>query len=128
MALQPGRAVRRFAWDRPEIWGVPHGHFTWIGARGLTGRVLAWLLPRTHQRSVSVMIKWSGLPRWSVRRVQAKGNALYKCCGRRCLVFEWNAPPKQLSESLPPRLSLRMLRNRRKYELNRIVEALELRQ
>jgi hypothetical protein len=35
-------------WKQPEIWRLPHGHISWMGAPGLTGRVLHWLalLPR----------------------------------------------------------------------------------
>jgi hypothetical protein len=34
------------AWGRPDIWRLPHGHVSWMGAPGLTGRVLRWLAPR----------------------------------------------------------------------------------
>ncbi len=34
------------AWGQPDIWRVQHGHISWMGAPGLTGRVLRWLAPR----------------------------------------------------------------------------------
>ncbi len=34
------------AWDRPEIWRLPHGHISWMAKPGLTGAVLRWLAPR----------------------------------------------------------------------------------
>jgi len=34
------------AWDKPEIWRLPHGHVSSVVAWGLTGRVLRWLSPR----------------------------------------------------------------------------------
>lgn len=34
------------AWGRPDIWRLPHGHVSWMGAPGVTGRVLRWLAPR----------------------------------------------------------------------------------
>lgn len=33
-------------WKQPEIWRLPHGHLSWMGVPGLTGRVLHWLAPR----------------------------------------------------------------------------------
>ena len=33
-------------WKQPEIWRLPHGHISWMGAPGLTGRLLHWLSPR----------------------------------------------------------------------------------
>jgi pimeloyl-ACP methyl ester carboxylesterase len=35
-------------WGRPEIWRLPHGHISWMGVPGLTGRVLRWLEPRLN--------------------------------------------------------------------------------
>jgi len=35
-------------WKQPEIWRLPHGHISWMGAPGLTGRVLRWLAPRMN--------------------------------------------------------------------------------
>jgi len=34
------------AWDRPEIWRLPHSHSSKILSLGLTGRILCWLAPR----------------------------------------------------------------------------------
>jgi acetyl esterase/lipase len=34
------------AWDRPEIWRLPHSHASKSLSFGLTGRVLRWLTPR----------------------------------------------------------------------------------
>jgi pimeloyl-ACP methyl ester carboxylesterase len=34
------------AWDRPEIWRLPHSHASKSLSFGLTGRVLRWLAPR----------------------------------------------------------------------------------
>jgi len=34
------------AWGRPALWRLPHGHISFMGAPGLTGRVLRWLAPR----------------------------------------------------------------------------------
>ena len=34
------------AWERPEIWRLPHGHISLMGVPGLTDRVLGWLSPR----------------------------------------------------------------------------------
>ena len=34
------------AWDRPEIWRLPHSHASKSLSFGLTGRVLDWLTPR----------------------------------------------------------------------------------
>ncbi|MGA2176610.1 MAG: alpha/beta hydrolase family protein [Verrucomicrobiota bacterium] len=34
------------AWGRPDLWRLPHGHISFMGAPGLTGRVLRWLAPR----------------------------------------------------------------------------------
>ena len=35
-------------WKQPEIWRLPHGHISWMGAPGLMGRVLQWLSPRMN--------------------------------------------------------------------------------
>ena len=35
-------------WKQPEIWRMPHGHISLLGAPGLTGRVLHWLSPRLN--------------------------------------------------------------------------------
>jgi dienelactone hydrolase len=35
-------------WKQPEIWRLPHGHISWMGVPGLTGRVLHWLPPRLN--------------------------------------------------------------------------------
>ena len=35
-------------WKQPEIWWLPHGHISLVGAPGLTGRVLRWLSPRLN--------------------------------------------------------------------------------
>jgi pimeloyl-ACP methyl ester carboxylesterase len=37
------------AWDKPEIWRLPHGHVSSLVAWGLTGRVLRWLSSRLNQ-------------------------------------------------------------------------------
>jgi pimeloyl-ACP methyl ester carboxylesterase len=34
------------AWGRPDLWRLPHGHVSFMGAPGLAGRVLRWLGPR----------------------------------------------------------------------------------
>ena len=34
------------AWKQTDIWRLPHGHISWVGVPGLTGRVLPWLSPR----------------------------------------------------------------------------------
>ncbi len=34
------------AWGKPEIWRLPHGHVSFMTARGLTDRVLCWLSSR----------------------------------------------------------------------------------
>ncbi len=34
------------AWGRPDLWRLPCGHISFMGAPGLTGRVLRWLAPR----------------------------------------------------------------------------------
>ena len=39
-------------WKQPEIWRLPHGHISWMGAPGLTGRVLHWLSPRLNKPAV----------------------------------------------------------------------------
>jgi pimeloyl-ACP methyl ester carboxylesterase len=39
-------------WKQPEIWRLPHGHISWMGAPGLTGRVLHWLSPRLNAPAV----------------------------------------------------------------------------
>jgi len=36
----------RQMWKQPEIWRLPHGHMSWMGVPGLTGRFLRWLTPR----------------------------------------------------------------------------------
>ena len=33
-------------WEQPEIWRLPHGHISLVGAPGLTGKMLRWLSPR----------------------------------------------------------------------------------
>jgi len=38
----------REAWGRPNIWRLPHGHFSLMFVPGLTGRVLRWLEPRLN--------------------------------------------------------------------------------
>jgi pimeloyl-ACP methyl ester carboxylesterase len=35
-------------WDQPEIWRLPHGHFSLMFVPGLTRRVLRWLEPRLN--------------------------------------------------------------------------------
>ena len=37
------------AWDRPEIWRLPHSHASKSLSFGLTGRVLRWLSPRMNK-------------------------------------------------------------------------------
>jgi hypothetical protein len=37
------------AWDRPEIWRLPHSHASKSLSFGLTGRVLRWLAPRLNK-------------------------------------------------------------------------------
>jgi len=39
-------------WKQPEIWRLPHGHISWMGVPGLTGRVLRWLSPRLNAPGV----------------------------------------------------------------------------
>jgi dienelactone hydrolase len=39
-------------WKQPEIWRLPHGHISWMGVPGLTGRVLHWLSPRLNAPAV----------------------------------------------------------------------------
>ena len=39
-------------WKQPEIWRLPHGHLSWMGVPGLTGRVLHWLSPRLNAPAV----------------------------------------------------------------------------
>jgi len=39
-------------WRQPEIWRLPHGHISWMGAPGLTGRVLHWLSSRLNAPAV----------------------------------------------------------------------------
>ena len=39
-------------WKQPEIWWLPHGHISLVGAPGLTGRVLRWLTPRLEARVI----------------------------------------------------------------------------
>jgi pimeloyl-ACP methyl ester carboxylesterase len=39
-------------WKQPEIWRLPHGHISWMGVPGLTGRVLHWLSPRLNKSTV----------------------------------------------------------------------------
>jgi dienelactone hydrolase len=34
------------AWEQPDIWRLPHGHFSRYLLPGLTGRILRWLAPR----------------------------------------------------------------------------------
>jgi dienelactone hydrolase len=40
------------SWKKPEIWRLAHGHISWMGASGLTSRVLDWLAPRLNEASV----------------------------------------------------------------------------
>jgi dienelactone hydrolase len=40
-------------WKQPEIWRLPHGHISWMGAPGLTGRVLRWLSPRLNNSATT---------------------------------------------------------------------------
>jgi len=43
-------------WDQPEIWRVPHGHFSFslLGAPCLMmNRVLRWLTPRLNQPAIT---------------------------------------------------------------------------
>ena len=35
-------------WKQPEIWRLLHGHISWMGVPGLTGRMLHWLSPRLN--------------------------------------------------------------------------------
>ena len=44
-------------WKRPEIWRLPHGHISWMGAPGLTGRVLHWVSPRLNAPAVQARPK-----------------------------------------------------------------------
>ena len=37
------------AWGQPDIWRLPHGHISFLGAPGVTGRVLRWLSPRLNK-------------------------------------------------------------------------------
>jgi len=39
-------------WEQPEIWWLPHGHLSLLGAPGLTSRVLRWLAPRLNKSTV----------------------------------------------------------------------------
>jgi pimeloyl-ACP methyl ester carboxylesterase len=39
-------------WRQPEIWRLPHGHISWMGVPGMTGRVLHWLSPRLNAPAV----------------------------------------------------------------------------
>lgn len=41
------------AWDRPDIWRLPHGHVSSLGAlsTGLARRVLDWLAPRLNRHT-----------------------------------------------------------------------------
>jgi hypothetical protein len=41
------------AWGRPDLWRLPHGHISFMGAPGLTGRVLRWLAPRLGATSAT---------------------------------------------------------------------------
>ena len=49
-------------WQQPEIWRLPHGHISWMGVPGLTGRVLHWLSPRPNapavQASTASATRW----------------------------------------------------------------------
>lgn len=40
------------AWRRPDIWRLPYGHISMFGARGVSGRVLRWLVPRFNDAIV----------------------------------------------------------------------------
>ncbi len=37
------------AWDRPDIWRLPHSHASKMSALGLTDRVVHWLSPRLNE-------------------------------------------------------------------------------
>jgi hypothetical protein len=52
--LAPKEAIEDFwqAWGRPDIWRLPHGHTSFMGVPGLTGRVLRWLAPRVGAPAV----------------------------------------------------------------------------
>jgi alpha-beta hydrolase superfamily lysophospholipase len=50
------------AWGRPDIWRLPHGHVSWMGAPGLTGRVLRWLAPRLDAPAATKTVS-RGFPR-----------------------------------------------------------------
>src|SRR5437899_7662205 len=39
-------------WKQPEISRLPHGHISWMGMPGLTGRMLHWLSPRLNAPAV----------------------------------------------------------------------------
>jgi len=39
-------------WEQPDIWRLPHGQDSVIGAPGLTGRVIRWLAPRLEKPAV----------------------------------------------------------------------------
>jgi pimeloyl-ACP methyl ester carboxylesterase len=40
------------AWGQPDIWRLPHGHFSLMFVPGLTGRVLRWLAPRLEEPAI----------------------------------------------------------------------------
>jgi len=60
-------------WGKPEIWRLPHGHISWMGAPGLTGRVLRWLSPRlskpvSHSHSGQFSSEFSLAPKVPTER------------------------------------------------------------
>jgi pimeloyl-ACP methyl ester carboxylesterase len=40
-------------WGKPDLWRLAHGHVTSFAARGITQRVLHWLVPRLDERAVN---------------------------------------------------------------------------
>jgi len=59
-------------WEKPDIWRVPHGHFSFslIGAPGLMAhRVLGWLAMRLDKRVIQQNA--------SARDAAAKGSPVY---------------------------------------------------
>jgi hypothetical protein len=40
------------AWRQPDIWRLPHGHFSLMFVPGLTSRVLRWLAPRLEKPAI----------------------------------------------------------------------------
>ena len=39
------------AWDQPDMWRLPHGHISVLGAPGLTRRIIGWMAPRLRARA-----------------------------------------------------------------------------